>query len=111
MKDEILETMIGKRVVLDTTSSMIYIGTLQQYSERGYWLGDADVHDRSDGHSSKEAYISEAAHLESSGAHRSNRRRVFVERHAVVSLSALSEIVEESFDDDDAEQPERSREP
>jgi len=94
-----LDSLIGERVVLDTSGTMIYIGTLQRYGDRGYWLEDADVHDRSDGHSSKEAYISEAAHLEQAGNRRANRRRVFVERHAVVSLSPLREVVEESFDE------------
>jgi small nuclear ribonucleoprotein (snRNP)-like protein len=87
-----LEKLLHQRVVLDTQGPMIYIGTLAAFDERGYWLLDADVHDRSDGHSPKEVYISQAQELEQSGARRSNRRRVFVERHAVISISALSDI-------------------
>lgn len=89
-----LDRLVDQRVVLDTQGPMIYIGTLAAFDERGYWLLDADVHDRSDGHSTKEVYISQAHELERSGARRSNRRRVFVERRAVISLSALADIVD-----------------
>ena len=63
--------------------------------DRGYWLSDADVHDRNDGHSSKEVYVNQAAVLEKSGALNVNRRRVFVERQAVISISALDDVVAE----------------
>lgn len=84
--------LLERRVVLDTAGPMVYIGTLEILDPRGYWLRDADVHDRTEGHSTKEQYISEAAELERAGTRRSNRRRVFVERSAVVSLSALDDI-------------------
>jgi hypothetical protein len=90
-----LEVFLNERVVLDTQGPMIYIGTLMGVDERGYWLGDADVHDRSDGHSSKEVYINSARELERGGTRRTNRRRVFIERHAVVSLSGLFDVVSE----------------
>jgi small nuclear ribonucleoprotein (snRNP)-like protein len=88
-----LDLFLNQRVVLDTQGPMIYIGTLVAYSDRGYWLLDADVHDRSDGHSPKEVYINEARELERSGTRRTNRRRVFVERNAIISLSALDDVV------------------
>jgi len=84
---------LGQRVVLDTPGPMIYIGLLEAYDERGYWLLDADVHDRSDGHSTKEMYVSESRELERAGSPRANRRRVFVERAAVISISVLDDIV------------------
>ncbi len=87
--------LCGRRVVLDTAAAMIYIGTLERAVASGYWLSDADVHDRSDGHASKEQYINEAAQLERQGTRRINRRRVFVQRAAVVSLSALEDVVPE----------------
>lgn len=89
-----LEHLVDKRVVLDTQGPLIYIGTLAALDERGYLLTDADVHDRSDGHSSKEHYICEAVELERSGTRRTNRRRVFVERAAVISVSALADVVD-----------------
>ncbi len=92
-----LEMLLNRRVVLDTSGSMIYIGTLEAVDKRGYWLTDADVHDRSDGHSPKEVYINEAHVLESQGSRRVNRRRVFVERHAIISVSALDDVVMEDI--------------
>jgi len=88
-----LDMYLKRRVVLDTQGPMIYIGTLTAHDERGFWLTDADVHDRSDGHSPKEVYISQAHDLEKTGSRRTNRRTVFVERHAIISLSALDDVV------------------
>ena len=87
-----LDVYLNKRVVLDTAGPMIYIGLLEGYDERGYWLREADVHDRSDGHCTKEQYVNESRELARDGTVRSNRRRVFVERSAVISVSALDEI-------------------
>ena len=95
-----LDSLIDRRVVIDTSGPMVYIGTLQSCSATGYWLVDADVHDRSDGHSTKEVYINQAQEMERSGVRRTNRRRVYVERHAVLSLSALDDVV---TDDDTSE--------
>lgn len=96
-----LEMYIGRRVVLDTQGPLIYIGRLEAFDERGYWLTDADVHDRHDGHSGKERYINEAHELEKTGSRHVNRRRVFVERQAVVSVSALEDVVAEEHPGDD----------
>ena len=93
MSSHDISLLLNQRVVLDTQGPMIYIGTLASFDDRGYWLLDADVHDRSDGHSPKEVYVNEARELEQAGGRRANRRRVFVERHAVVSLSALADVV------------------
>jgi len=93
MERPTLDRFLGQRVVLDTPGPMIYIGQLEAYDERGYWLTEADVHDRSDGHSTKEKYVSESRELEQAGARRANRRRVFVERQAVISISALDDIL------------------
>jgi hypothetical protein len=94
---------LSRRVVLDTAGPMIYIGSLDAIDDRGYWLSDADVHDRSDGHSPKEVYISEAHDLEKGGSRRVNRRRVFVERSAVISVSALDDVVNEDQTDERGE--------
>lgn len=100
MKPESLARFIDRRVVLDTRSPMLYIGRLAAFDDGGYWLVDADVHDRSDGHSTKEEYVSEAHALEKAGTRRVNRRRVFVERHAVISVSALEDVVLEDQSDE-----------
>ncbi len=90
-----LDDYLERRVVLDTQGPLLYIGQLVAYDERGYWLDDADVHDRDEGHSTKEKYINDAYLLERSGARTMNRRRVFVERTAIVSLSALDDVIAE----------------
>ena len=97
-----LESLRGRRVVLDTQGALIYIGRLAMLDERGYWLVDADVHDRNDGHSNKEFYISQAQALEKAGTRNVNRRRVFVERHAIVSISAMDDVLGENAPADDA---------
>jgi small nuclear ribonucleoprotein (snRNP)-like protein len=98
-----LNDYLNQRVVLDTQGPLIYIGRLVAVDDRGYWLTDADVHDRSDGHSPKEVYINEARALDLAGQRRVNRRRVFVERHAVIGVSALGDVVsEDQTDEDDA---------
>lgn len=96
-----LDCYLDRRVVVDTAGPMLYIGRLASYGAAGYWLIDADVHDRSDGHSTKEQYVNEAHELEKGGSRRVNRRRVFVERHAVISVSGLDEVVSEDQSDDD----------
>ena len=88
-----LDQYVGLCVVLDTPGPLVYIGRLAAYDERGYWLTDADVHDRDDGHSTKEKYLNDACLLERSGARPVNRRRVFVERSAIVSISALDDVI------------------
>jgi hypothetical protein len=80
---------IGRQVVLDTAGPVVYLGTLERIHQEGYWLTDADVHDRNDGQASKELYVLEA------GLHgiRANRRRVLVMRSVVISASLLEEVV------------------
>ncbi len=88
-----LDMFVGQRVVLDTPGPLIYIGRLEAHDERGYWLSDADMHDRTEGHSTKEEYVSEARQMEQAGTPHMNRRRVFVDRQAVISISALEDII------------------
>ncbi len=79
--------------MLDTQGPLVYIGLLEAVDERGYWLSEVDVHDRDEGHSTKEKYVNDASVLHRAGARQVNRRRVFVERSAVVSVSALEDVV------------------
>ena len=94
MPDYDFESLLNRRVVLDTQGPLLYIGRLMQVDDRGYWLIDADVHDRTDGHSGKEEYINAARELERSGSRHTNRKRVFVERHGVMSISTLEDVVD-----------------
>lgn len=104
MDESLCKAYLAKRVVLDTSGPLIYIGTLVELTQYGYWLKDVDVHDRNDGHSSKEQYIASAADLERDGTRRINRRRTFVERGAVVSISSLDEVVAEDALDEPNEE-------
>jgi small nuclear ribonucleoprotein (snRNP)-like protein len=88
-----LDRFIGHCVVLDTQGPLVYIGLLEGYDDRGYWLVQADVHDRSEGHSTNEKYIHDACVLQREGTRAINRRRVFVERAAIVSVSALEHVL------------------
>lgn len=90
-----LDALLNRRVVLDTQGPLVYIGRLAARDQHGYWLTEADVHDRTDGHSTKEVYISQAHELERTGNRNVNRRRVFVDCRAVVSISALDDVVSE----------------
>lgn len=84
---------LKRRIVIDTPGPLIYIGNLEHFDERGYWLADADVHDRNDGHSGKEVYVNQAYELDKGGSRVINRKRVFVDRQIVASISALDEVV------------------
>jgi len=86
-----LEGLIGREVVLDTAGPWVYLGYLSAMDEQGFWLQQADVHNVQEGHATREQYVAECAR---DGIH-VNRQRVFVLRHSVVSVSALSDVVKE----------------
>ena len=52
--------LVGSVVVLDTSTSYVYLGTLKEWQEHYIVLCDADVHDTAEGHSGKELYVLEA---------------------------------------------------
>lgn len=93
-----LADYLERRVVLDTGGTMLYIGRLAHFDEHGFWLLDADVHDRSDGHSSKEQYVNEAHELARGGSFRVNRRKVYVDRRSVIGVSLLEDVVVEEHE-------------
>ena len=85
---EDMRGLLGHPVVIDTMGTLVYLGTLEEVTENGYWLTDADLHDCRDGHANREVYISEACREGISV----NRRRVFVLRSTVCSVSRLDEV-------------------
>lgn len=89
--DDPLSLLLHECVVLDTTTPIVYIGTLTEITDDVFVLLDADVHDCREGHASKEVYLAEA-HREGVTP---NRRRVIVVRSAVVSASTLADVVDE----------------
>lgn len=84
-----LKALVGRRVVLDTASPVTFLGTLVEVCPDGYWLADADFRDRTEGHDTKERYICEALEF----GIRPNRKRLFVFGNAVISISALEDVV------------------
>jgi len=88
-----LDDLIGQLVVIDTPGPLVFIGHLEAYDGRGYWLMDADVHDRDEGHATNEQYVNDAYLLERSGVRHMNRRRVYVERSATVCISRLADVI------------------
>ncbi len=84
-----LQRLVGKRVILDTAGPVCYLGTLKEVRPDGFWLEYADIRDRNEGHVGKDSYVCEAK------IHgiRPNRRRIFVLAHAVISVSAMDDIV------------------
>ena len=84
-----ITSLVGRQVVLDTAGPVTFLGTLTQVCHDGFWLADADLRDRAEGHGTKEEYICEAGE---SGI-RSNRTRLFVYAHNVISISALEDVV------------------
>ncbi len=84
-----IEELIGFEVVMDTAGPVSYLGTLAEICPDGFWLTDADIRDRTEGHVSKERYVCEAK----DNGIRANRRRIFVFREVVVSCSALDDVV------------------
>ncbi|GMV96032.1 MAG: hypothetical protein AMXMBFR83_04010 [Phycisphaerae bacterium] len=84
-----LDELVGCEVVLDTPGTIVYLGRLVSYGPEGFWLESADLHNTSEGHAPREQYVLEAAR----DGIRVNRERIFVFRHVVISVSALSDVV------------------
>lgn len=81
--------LVGQLVVLDTAGPLVYLGTLEAVTTEGFWLRDADVHDRTDGHANNELYVIEAKRE----GIRVNRQQVLVLRSTVTSVSPLAAVV------------------
>ncbi len=79
------EELLGQVIVLDTAGPLVYLGTLDAVTDQGFWLRDADVHNRTEGHANNELYVLEA----SRDGIRVNRRRVLVMQSIVTSISTL----------------------
>ncbi len=85
-----LQELIGRSVVLDVVSPYVYVGTLVGWDHRYLILTDADVHDLRDSTTTRELYVLDCKRH---GVGK-NRQRVFVACDAVVSVSALDDVVD-----------------
>ena len=83
------DRFLGKEVILDTATSLLYIGILRAVDEHFVELDAADVHDRIEGHSTNEKYVMDTR---KTGV-RANRRAVTVRKTMVVSLSLLADVI------------------
>ena len=88
--DPQLEILIGKNVVLDTSSPFVYIGKLAEVLKHYVRLEDVDVHDGQESVTSNEIYIIEA----SKHGIKKNRKQVFVRKDVLISLSCLEDVIE-----------------
>ena len=85
---EAYERFMRKRVVLDTATSLIYIGTLVEADDYFIGLESADVHDVNEARVTKELHIMEATR----DGVMQNRDRVYVKQDAVLSISLLTDV-------------------
>jgi small nuclear ribonucleoprotein (snRNP)-like protein len=85
---KILSTYLKKKVVVDTRSSWVYIGTLEKIGDRYVVLSDVDVHDNNSVEATKEFYVLES---KKTGI-KSNRHKVNINMDFVVSISGLDEV-------------------
>jgi len=85
-----MDYMLGKDVVIDTTTPLIYIGRLAEVGEHFITLEDVDVHDTTEGSSTKEVYCIDAKKF----GIKKNRKRVLVVKRVVVSVSLLEDVIE-----------------
>ena len=84
-----LAGLVGSVVILDTATPLVYIGKLEAWQEGVVLLTDADVHDVTEGRSTKDMYALEARRH---GVQR-NRARVAVRRDQIVSVSRFDDVV------------------
>jgi len=88
-EEEAVADLVGRDVVVDTRSTLLYVGTLTRWGEAFVELKDCDVHDAQEGRSTKEVHAMESAR---DGVRR-NRRRVLIRTAEVLSLSALEDVI------------------
>ena len=85
---ERLRNYVGRIVVVDTDSDLLFVGTLSSADEWFYELTDADVHDTQSTTTTRDLYIINARKL----GVKKNRDRVLIRRDRVVGLSALGDV-------------------
>jgi hypothetical protein len=88
--DSSLGAAEGRQVVLDLASQYVILGTLTGSDAHHYILENADVHDLRDTTTSRELYVLDAKRH----GINANRKRVFVRKDGVVSLSKLADVIE-----------------
>jgi hypothetical protein len=85
-----LESLVGQVIVLDLESRFVIMGTYRGNHGPYYIVENADVHDLRDTTTTRDLYVLDAKRH---GVN-CNRRRVFVRREPVVSITLLADVVE-----------------
>ncbi len=89
MKKE-LKKFLNQKIVVDTKTSWMYIGTLEKLTDHCVLLKDVDAHDNADTPTSKEIYLLKSKINDIVP----NRNCVFINLDHVVSFSPLEDIRE-----------------
>ncbi len=84
------ENFIGKRVVIDTDSDLIYLGRVTGANDCFLTLENADVHHTDESASTRDAYVADSKKF----GIRENRRLVKLLKSRVVSISLLEDVIE-----------------
>ena len=87
MKEE-LEKVLKQKIVVDTRSSWIYIGILEQVTSGCVVLSEVDVHDSGELRTTKELYVLDSKNT----GIKSNRQLVYVNLDYIVSFSKLEDV-------------------
>jgi hypothetical protein len=90
LSSEAFQAFVGVDVVVDTTSSYVFIGRLRELTPLAMTLADVDVHDRAESPSTKERYIMEAKKF----GIKVNRKSVTVRLETVLCVSKLEDVIE-----------------
>ena len=83
------DALVGLKVVVDTDSSFVYLGTLKSVDDQFVVLTDVDAHDRRESPSTKDQYVQETKRF----GIKANRREISIRKDKVVSVSKLDDVV------------------
>ena len=89
--NEELEKMIGKQVVVDTDSHLVYLGVLTKVGKDYISVREVDVHSVNDTQTSREIYVMESKRY----GIRENRKDTVILMRRIVSVSCLDDVKEE----------------
>ena len=84
----LLESMLGKTVVVDLISSYVCLGNFVGCDAQFIELRDADLHDFRDSPATREIYVHDSVRL----GIRRNRARVLVRRDEIVAIARFDDI-------------------
>jgi small nuclear ribonucleoprotein (snRNP)-like protein len=84
----LLESLLGKIVVVDLSSTYVCLGTLTGCDTQFLEIRDADLHDFRDSPGSREVYVHDSVRL----GIRRNRARVLIRCAEVVAITRFDDI-------------------